>query len=473
MGSPLKLSLFLILILGLAWASGCGQGSPAGPNIVVVVLDTVRLDATDLGASAGEWRNLTPQLAALAAEGQIFTNAWTTAPWTVPAHASMFTGLLPSVHGCLSTHTRLDLEHDTTAEQLAAAGYTTAAFYSNPWLSDEASGLLRGFALKKEAPIGGLNTLRSRYGDQGGRETLHNLNSWLEERSDDGPAFLFINFLEAHLPYDPPEYARQKAVPDLPEEDRVTNLWAHEFNAGMYQSETVDWNRVRQLYGGDVYTADVLLGELVRLLKKHALYEDTVLVVTSDHGENLGEHGLVDHQFSLGETLLAVPLVIRAPDRLDAGSRSDVPVQLGDIHATVLAAAGLPNPIADTHDLLTAGVSPERPLVAEYAGAPGALLRYLKKLNPEFAPQEHAVALRSVRQATLRLTVGSDGLLQLHDLATDPAQAQNLAVERPAEVARLLNLLPAAEKGPWVGQAADDPLDEATRAKLRSLGYVR
>ncbi|MGH2571809.1 MAG: sulfatase-like hydrolase/transferase, partial [bacterium] len=132
----------LALAAALAGGISC-SATPEAPSIVIVVLDTVRRDHTGLGPAGGA-RSCTPELDALATTAAVFPLAWSTAPWTVPAHASLFTGRLPSGHGCSSRDLRLDASVPTLAELLAPAGYQSAAFFSNPWLTDEASRLLRG-----------------------------------------------------------------------------------------------------------------------------------------------------------------------------------------------------------------------------------------------------------------------------------------------------------------------------------------
>ncbi len=176
-----NLGLLLLVLL-----SGCADQKPQ-PNIVLVVLDTVRDDLDHLPAEAR------PNLQALAAESTVFNNAWATAPWTVPSHASMFTGMLSAGHHCTHQNPHLDADKTTLAEILTAKGYATAAFYSNPWLSDRTTGLLRGFALRQEAPVaGGIeNDPGTWRGDQGGRASVTYFRRWVKNQSAAQP-FLTI-----------------------------------------------------------------------------------------------------------------------------------------------------------------------------------------------------------------------------------------------------------------------------------------
>lgn len=489
MGVVIRRSIFVAVAALAAFAVSCeGEGhraqvSAARPNIVLVVLDTVRRDASvavATGDSKAGGGSVTPQLDALAARGTRFVNAWTVAPWTVPAHASLFTGLLPSAHGSGSRNWRLASHLPTLAQLLSRDGYETAAFFSNPWLSDRATGMLRGFELRREVPIGGLGELRSIRGDQGGRATLENIQRWAQERRDDRPFFLFVNFLEAHLSYDPPREIRRRYLEDLPADEKRSIQWASRVNARALPPEQVDWEVTRRLYYADVRFADQLLGELISRLRGLGLLENTVLIVTSDHGENLGEHGLVEHQFSLHETVLAVPLVIVAPPVLLAsGVRSD-PVMIVDLFPTIAELGGLHLERAPdySHSLLAppGEKAAQRAVVAEFDSPSGSLLRVLRKENPKLDLTPFRRGYESIRVGSERLTVGSDGWSAFHDLASDPLQQHDLGVEkgeRAAQLGRVLRDLLGSPRTRRAGEERpEERLDPETRERLRSLGYI-
>ncbi len=470
--------LGLLLLAGVLLPAGCGRES-GPPNVLVVVLDTVRADAVGPGGVDSLWSGMTPHLDSLATRAAVYTNAWSCAPWTVPSHATLFTGRLPAEHGCTWARTQLANGVPTLAERMAQAGYATAAFYSNPWLSDRATGLLRGFAVRSESKIGGLDDLTSPEGDQGGRRTLRNLAAWLGANRGGRPFFVFVNLLEAHLPYNPPGEVRQRHLADLAPNAHVPIALGHEYNAGKVPEDLIDWRTIRRLYGGDVFTSDWLLGDLLSLLDERGLAENTVVIVTSDHGENLGDHGLMEHQFSLHETLLHVPLVVYDPrGRLPAGS-NDRPVQLTDLFPSVLDLAGAApafHGLPYARSLLVPPAPDEmaRPLFAEYTGPRSGLLRLMAKLNPDADVDSLGRSLRSVRVGEERLTIGSDGSMQLHDLALDPDQAADLSAARPQATARLRELLAQiAMIGQEKPQREEAPLDSATIRQLESLGYIR
>ena len=413
---PIIGSLFFLL------SSSCSR-TPAKPNIVLVVLDTVRRDYTGLVANNHDLASFTPHLDQLGREGTAFVNAYTNAPWTVPSHGSLFTGVLPSVHGCTSRTMNLREDIPTLSERFAQAGYETVSFYGNPLLHDKVTGLLRGFE-RKEPGFNPDKPNVMEIGNQGGFKTLGNIRQWMAKRPKNKPFLMFVNILEPHLPYDPPPDYRRRVLNDLPA-DTVTSVeWGHEFNAGLHDHGTVDWQRVRRLYGGDVYTADHILGEIVQMLRQQGYYDGTSIIVTSDHGENLGEHNLMEHQFCIYETLLAVPLVIRSPKSLKQGIRYD-PVMLSDVHDIILYLAGLPGRFSKSrpNSPIVNGFDTSRPLVAEYAGVTRSHLDHLRSLNPGLDTEKLGASYITVRKDEMRLTLGSDQSVELHNLNEDPTAA--------------------------------------------------
>jgi arylsulfatase A-like enzyme len=466
LGVALRLAPVLGLAFGLALALGCSR-EPARPNVVLVVLDTVRRDFT----GCGEGASATPNLDALMEEGTGFTNAWAPSPWTPPSHASMLTGLLPSGHRCTSKAPRFASDAVTLPEILGAAGYETVAFHSNPWLTEQMTGLLQGFESEFVSGPPGIEIINIvAMSRQGGRETVDNVSAWLGERSGDEPFFMFVNLLEAHLPFDPSPSYRRRHLSDLAPDERVSTGWANAINAGLVSADEADRELVRRLYAGDVHDADGFLGEIVTLLEEQGLFHDTVIIVTSDHGENLGDHGLMDHQLGVFETLLAVPLVVRAPGRLPPGVRHD-PVVLTDIYATVLDAAGLADTPKPTYSrsLLGPPAHGDRPLVAEYAGPPATLIAFLTDLNPDLDTGRYELGYVTVRVGDLRLTVGSDGSEVLTDLAADPEGRVNLALSERAKVNLLIKLMPGIR---FKDEEEDIEVDEEMREWLESLGYI-
>jgi arylsulfatase A-like enzyme len=474
---PIFKTLLRLLPLLFLFSVGCSR-APEKPHIVFVVLDTVRRDVTGLSDRPAPWselrHSLTPNFDRLAGESVAFTNAWSVAPWTVPSHASMFTGLLPSQHLCTFKHTRLFPTHPTFADILFEDGYETAAFFSNPWLADRTTGLLRGFTAKREAAVGSLSQLTSRAGDQGGLQIMRNVDNWLKERDGRKPALIFVNYLEAHLPYDPPASYRNRYLNQPERNARVSIEWGHQYNAGLHNPGEADWARIRRLYGADVWSADVFLGQLRDSLIEAGIWDNAYVIVVSDHGENLGEAGMFEHQFSLRETLLAVPLLLKYPEGMTPPARRDDPVMLTDLFGTVLEAAeqSLETLPPHSRSLLGEPAAADRPLIAQYSGPSQGLLGLLQGLNPELDVSRLKLALSGIRQENLRLTVEGDNTMILNDMSRDPGQRLDISGEFPDDVKRLKALLDVLADAQMLQELEDVEMDEATRKQLESLGYV-
>jgi arylsulfatase A-like enzyme len=377
------------------------------------------------------------------------------------------TGLLSSEHWCTTRNTRLSGKVKTLPDYLVPQGYEAVAFHSNPWLTEGLSGILRSFQTHYVDSQGDSRT-HAAGGSQGGAENNRNIAEWLDTRDGDKPFLLFVNYLEAHLPYDPSAEVRAAQLPDLPRDDYVSVQWAFEFNAGLHPSGDVDWTRVRRLYQGDASTADALLGDLMQMLKERGLYENSVIIVTSDHGENLGDHGLMDHQFGLFESLLAVPLVVRAPGMLDQGVRND-PVMLSDVFPSILEAAGMTDVPSLPHarSLFGPPAPPDRPLIAQYAGGSPGLVELLWRMNPKLETAHLLTPYSSIRIGDLRLTVGNDGSNLLQDFSRNRASSRDLRNDSREIAERMKSELPT-----FVAPVGDTQIGEHMRETLRSLGYL-
>jgi arylsulfatase A-like enzyme len=443
----LRPALGLAVSLAAAAAGGgCDRpGSGPPPNVLLVTLDTTRADR--LGCY-GYARATSPHLDALAAESILFVRALATSSWTLPSHASLFTGKFPTSHGA-----RLDPDgplvladaiaapaeirarglapgEATLAQRLAEAGWATAAVVGGPWLL-RPFGLAKGFAVYDDAGIT----------DQGGRRADAVTDAalrWLDAPRE-GPFFLFLNYFDPHFPYDPPEpFASAFMMRGI----RPDPSWRPHFEA---------------LYDAEILFMDAHVGRLLEGLRARGLWDATLIAVTSDHGELLGEHGEWGHRRSLHEELLRIPLLVKPAGPPRPGRRDESPVQILDLHALILEAAGLPLP-EDAQ-----GQAPPRvrhPILAEVTqtDATGAV--------------ESWQALWEGRFKTLR---SSAGHRQLFDLEADPGERANLlegdrAREREA-MARLeaaFAALPPAAPAP----ASDVEVPAEARDALERLGYL-
>jgi len=343
-------------VLALAVAGGLLAGSCSGgagkppPNVVLLVWDTCRADRL---SAWGHPRPTSPHLEALAAKGVRYARCSTPAPWTAPAHASLFTGLAMHRHGLeVGRGDRVHAGIPLLAETLGKAGYETAAFTANSYVSD-LTGLSRGFRFLE-------NVWDPGTGAQDADRVLAAVKSWLEIRKPDpakeGPFFLFANFMDCHLPLRPPRHDVEAVrEPDLSMQDLQAaslldqpDALAHLLGIRLVAEGTLRGNRAR--YDGAARFLDRKTAELLDLLRERGFLGDALVVVTSDHGENLGEHGMLDHRISLWDTLLRVPLVVHRPGRYEGGAVVQAEVSLMDVYPTILAECGVPVPEGNSLD---------------------------------------------------------------------------------------------------------------------------
>lgn len=460
------------VLLLLAVMGGCDKAT--GPtNIVLMVVDTARADHF---TSYGYTQPTSPRLDAFGREAIRFTQAYSVSSWTLPSHASMFTGLYPVTHHATQEHLWLDDGFETLAEVLHGHGYATAAFSGNPWVS-RATHLAQGFDVMEEM-----------WGRPEAREdgavphaTNRKVFEWLDRRVPGRPFFLFINYIEPHFPYAaPPKFERPFLPADVSPEDRRRA-----------QISWVDWYlqpaptlppaiaAIRSgLYDAELAYADSIAGELLDELRRRGLYDGSLIVITSDHGENLTDHGHLDHVFSLYNSTLHVPLFLRLPHSAQAGTTRDDPVQLVDVFSTLLAAVGIRPGSKDVagHDMLTGPVPAQRAVLAEYDYPQQALAVFPHQLQSHPALDRFRRRLRSIQVNGWKFIWGSNGRNELYDLAVDPLEQQNVIDHSPdraqALAVQLQEMIKRYERGPAAPMPVPS-LDTATQERLRSLGYLR
>jgi arylsulfatase A-like enzyme len=485
------------------------------PNVLLIILDATRVDHCSYYNPA---LPTTPALDELAAEGVIFQAAFACAPWTLPAMSAILTGLYPAQTN-IEARRVLASTHQTLAARLKAHGYATFAISKNNWFGSE-FGLLQGFdafhklwqllqtktdltevSLSQAYPGQNLvisaakGSLRGNWlkntvnllsrrvkvlkdSDYGARRTSQPVQQWISAQS--GPWFALVHYLEAHLEYKPPiQWARQ-FTDDWPQAqtllaaDQVRRCYRH--ITGVERLTPEELRVWRQLYAAEVAYQDHALGQLLRWLKETGRYNDTLIIVVADHGESLGEHGLLNHLYGVYDPLIHVPLVMRGPG-IGRGSKVSSLVQTNDIFGTVLTAAGAPLP--DHARSLLDAHGTRRYIVAEY-GPPRTphsdLLARFSLQASDFAPfMRSLVAVRTERH---KLITGSDGTLELYDLANDPAELANQAAGAPEKLVELRGLL--AEWQSAVGLApaqqtasvAPPVVAPEVAARLKALGYL-
>ncbi len=439
----------------LPFLAGCGGGDRQ-PNVLFISLDTLRVDRLGCyGSTAG----LTPELDAWAAGATRWERCTATAPWTVPSHASMFTGLYPHAHGAHSFEPvsakvdnvwMLAAEHETLAEVLASEGYATGAVVANVAYLGRALGLSQGFedwSLSRErAPR--IN-----------REALE----WIDGVEEGRPWMLFLNYMDTHRPYNVEPVAGEQRF--HPEEFSAT-LLDRLYERVLVQKQPAGelGERIEQQYDRAVRNLDAGLGELFAELRGRGLLEHTLVVVTADHGEYFGEHGLVEHSKDVYEEALAVPLIVRSPGQTGSEVRTER-----------ITLAHLPRLVID---VLSGGISARHaagfPLVP--GGGPFLAENHYSRLRDVFDERlgERFRRVRTVLyEGEFKLIHSSDGRHELYHLGRDPGESQDLAQSEGERLQRMVTeleqILAAGRFDPERRTVVDDPQH---MQELRGLGYA-
>ena len=385
-------------------------------NLVLIGIDTLRAD--HLGCY-GYARPTSPHIDALAAESVLYTTAVSSSPWTLPAFASLFTGVLPSTHRAgegkrgtpgapNSGFSALGPSPDTLAGVLRRAGFRTASFASTVWLGPR-FGMDRGFDVMRAAA-------RS-------EPTVDRAVAWLHHAVGRGRFFLFVHLLDPHGPYTP---SAADAAPFLdPAYGGSLGTSVSDSSPDPEWSDA-DRRRVIDLYDGEVHYTDRLVGRILDTLRELHLLERTLVVLTADHGEELFERGALGHGQSLYDEQLHVPLVVRFPAANPRG-RITAQVRTIDVMPTVLGALGVPVP---------AGVEGASLLALSAGGrrrADGVALAEYTLYVPE---------RQALRQLDRKLVyVPESGRAMLFDLAADPDEREDVQAERPEMAAPMVEAL--------------------------------
>ncbi|MCA9511550.1 MAG: sulfatase, partial [Myxococcales bacterium] len=509
----------LAAVAALACSPGdAGDGADAAalgerPNILFVVWDTVRADHMSL---YGYERATTPALDAWAKGALVFDDVVSAAPYTVPSHASMFTGLAPSDHCANSQQTQLDARFTTLAELLRASGYATFLYSENPHVSEK-SGFAQGFdaalhpwsdayaeralaivSAKVEGDASSELAARlasTRRGEAAltawnvkaaGELAQEALLAFLDARTDrDAPWFAFVNYMEAHRPTIPPRRFRERFLDPASVDasyrvDRSWDtLWRYTFRRRELGAREIELTRAT--YDAALLELDELFANLLRALERGGHLRDTVVVLTADHGEHLGEHHMLDHQSTMYEPVLRVPLVLHHPARIGAGRRSD-PAMNADLFPTLLALAKASPPdglATSARDLLadgaaTADGAAPRARLAEETAEESTGVVAMRRLDPAWDATPWLRSQRALYLGRYKWIESSNGERELYDVEADPQESRDLAELRAIDAARMRDALATATRG--LGACADRPpleLDPDERALLESLGYAQ
>ncbi|HUE29612.1 MAG TPA: sulfatase [Verrucomicrobiae bacterium] len=472
----------VVALLAAAWAGGTQMkpppapaplppraAAPAGaPNVVLIMVDTLRADHL---SCYGSTTVKTPHIDALAADGLRWVNTFSQASWTRPSVATILTGLYPSSHGAVHKADRLPDRVDTLAEVLGRAGYHTVGFADNANISqafnfqqgfDEYHYLAPDFFFGANEPAAqlalysGLRLVRerflARYVDvhhyyQPAEVVTAEVRGWLDRSGSAAPFFLFAHYMDPHDPY-----------------------FVHPFNGEGY-ARVANPNpapemaeRLHRLYISGIEYLDEHLGVLLEDLKRRGLYDRTLVVLTADHGEEFREHGGWWHGTTLYDEQIHVPLIVKpAGAHALAGVRDELATSL-DIAPTIVAAARLTPPAAmQGHVLpLDGGAAPAR--------------------ESTFAEEDlEGNVLQAVRTRAWKLIAANPGNPrglapeELYDLPRDPGEHRNVIAGAPDDAEKMRAtlgraVLEAREHG---GASEPAPMDEATKARLKALGYTQ
>ncbi len=496
-----RLALFVSFALPLylvgALPPAGAQSASADPNLLLVTVDTLRADAVRCyGADEAD----TPALDRLADQGVLFEDAQSPIPMTYPAHTSLLSGVYPGNHGVLNNMPWPIAEGIRTLPELfARRGYRTAAFVSGFTLKRDAARLHQRFQVyddtfgplrvvpdrfvdsgvvqlaRRVGDLMGLKLRRFRYGgDRPAERCVASALEWLEGSS--GPFFLWVHLFDPHLPYEPPTEHARRHDPDY--RGNLTGSWYRvppERKSEVVATEA-DAEHLRALYRGEVSHADEQVGVLLDALDASGRGDDTVVVVTSDHGESLGEHDYwFDHSYFLYETCTRVPLVVRLPERFAAqgrppGSRVTEPVRLIDLFPTVVDLFEL-----DAADHEVDGTS----LLPLLAGADsGSGLSYSVTYDFRVDRLRYLLSVRDGRYKYVRTAAHWDDLWrvpeqeQLFDLVRDPGETLDASREAPQALQRMRRLA-ALYWSDWAPRdpAAAGELSAENRERLEDIGY--
>ncbi|MFC4359848.1 sulfatase [Halobium salinum] len=516
-------------------------------NVLFVVMDTVR--KSHLGPY-GYDRPTTPGLDAFAEEATVFEEAVAPAPWTLPVHASLFTGMYPHQHGADQENPYLE-GATTLAETLSAAGYATACYSSNAWITpythltdgfDDQDNFfevmpgdfLSGPLAKAWRTMNDNDRLRAvadklvslgntahellAGGDTADSKTpavMERTAGFIRDAEDAGDDwFAFVNLMDAHLPYHPPEEFAERFAPGVDSTAVCQN--SKEYNSGARDIDDGEWADIRGLYDAEIAHIDAQLRRLFSWLKETDRWDDTAVVVCADHGELHGEHDLYGHEFGLYDPLVNVPLLVKHP-ALETGERREDTVELVDLYHTVLDSLGVeggtPTEEGDeavaldrTRSLLSADYR-EFATVDDVDRDPGQVggpdgeygfVEYsrpvveLKQLEEKASAAGLTVPEQSRFRSRMRAARRPDAkytrISRIEDeafaLDDDPDEERNLAGEfedhealRETEAA--LARFEEAAGGAWVGEEEGEATDEAVQEmdeeaqeRLRDLGYL-
>ena len=449
------IGLLCLLLLGVA---ACSRQREPAPNILLITLDTTR---TDHMSVYGYAHDTTPFLREFAAGATVFTQAYAAAPATAPSHATLFTSRSPLNHRVVKNAVRLADRHETLAEMMVDGGYRTAAILSS-FVMNAKFGLGQGFEHYNDTlPEHGSSIHWRQWEGQtvtGGFDRRATAATdlavtWLEEQRDPAvPFFLFVHYFDPHDPYDPP------------------GAYAERFQDPAATDNPV--SRMVRGYDGEIAYTDDELRRLFAAVDRLGLAENTLVIITGDHGEGLMQRGYQYHGAHIFDEAVRVPLLVRWPGHVQAGRRHEGLVSIADVVPTIRELLGWSSTGMEFH-----GRSLARSLLdgmPPAAAGPVFLYRIPYEPHDEFGVwvdgEKHAV-----RQGPWKYVVADDeGTTELYDLTADTGEMNNVVSDYPEKARELAGILAAWREVVTLPDSLtiEPELSDEDVRKLKSLGYV-
>ncbi len=464
------------------------------PNVILISIDTLRADHL---SCYGYDKPTTPNIDRLAAEGTIFRENYSTGVWTPPGHASMLTGLYVSEHGVYDTR-RLADDVPTIAEVLKRHGYRTAGFVNNSQVG-ELVGFDRGHdrfvevwkgietnSLVERAVSGLIRKTKEALGhrDMCAARTNREFTAWSGNGTgSQKPFYAFLHYIEPHNPLNPPEPYKGKHLKDAALRNiDMAKVKKAAHNPLICFVEDLGLNSdeiayLVALYDGEIEYTDSKIGEIISFLKDKGLYDDTMIIVTADHGEHFGEHGLWSHVASLYREVLKVPLIIKYPKGAGYTKEVNEYTQLVDIFPTAMEIAG----ISEKEEIKTSGVSLvhngrnryHEYVFAEWEGrVPSFIQNKALESRKSVDLERFKVQMSMIQDRRHKYVWKSDGVEELYDILSSKEELRPIESEK--ELAdRLRNELMNRKIKPETTVNNDQQkLDREVEKNLKALGYL-
>jgi arylsulfatase A-like enzyme len=454
--------------VGMVW-TGQIPPIPAGTNVLMIVLDTTAVGHL---SAYGYALPTTPNLDILARQSLVYERAVSAAPWTIPSHAAIFTGKFPSALGFREAWFAIDpAAAGSVAADLARSGYSAVAISANPWLTSVEllrSGFERAWDvmhLIESLPLKLLDHLREHWGYLGpGMRVTELAFDWLDRiASRQKPWFLFLNYLDPHTPYSPPETERRLFAPGVSPRDVDEDIRRYNTHVAPLTEEIQ--REMRGLYDGEIAAMDHAVGVLLTGLAARGYdHSNLLVIVTADHGESLGEQGVVGHLLTMSDSVLRVPLIVSGPG-VHPG-RVDVPVQTIQLRATIQKLLAL-QPTADISPALPPWGEAPALLVSERSEFTW-YFKLLREVKPDVDIEFWRGDFVAIERGGRKIILNDHAEPRAYDLKRDPTEAA------PEPVSADDPLIYAYRESNMANAMAASPaLDPDKRERLRTLGYIR